>query len=307
MRLRIVFLSLALAAASPAAAQEALPAAPRGDLGLRWWVSTGETQRAHNAQSVSAAAGNPTSVLLYENLDANVFELFGRYTLPSRWFFKGFVGYGKVNRGSFDDEDFLAGQLKFSDTTSSVTQGHVGYGALDVGYQWSFREGAARIGVFGGFTQWTEEVDAYGATDHLGFTGDASRDVRVITNEVRWRGLRLGVAGDFAVSRRLRLALDFAALPYAEVRNEDSHHLRADLGPVPNIVLEGDGWGVQLDAEVRYALAPRTELGLGWRYWHMEIRDGERKLPNLPGFPELPLTELYSTRTGLTLSLRRLW
>jgi hypothetical protein len=39
----------------------------------------------------------------------------------------------------------------------------------------------------------------------------------------------------------------------------------------------------------------------------MKITDGTRRLPNEPGVPELPLTELYSTRTGVTLSLRRAW
>ena len=305
---RYLALSL-LAACATAAAEEASRSTRRGDMGARYWLSTGETNRAHNAQGVVPSAGNPTSVLLYENLDANVFELFARQSTPrDDAFLKGTVGIGRINRGSFDDEDFSAGQVKFSDTTSSVTQGRIGYVTLDVGRQWVRREGAVRLGLFGGFTQWTEDMDAYGATDHLGFIGgDVSRDTLLISNKVRWRALRVGFAGDFVIRGTTRLALDLAFSPYAKVRNEDSHYQRADLGPVPNIILEGEGWGVQWDAELRHEIRRRTELGVGVRYWHMETTKGTRQLPNVPSFPETPLTELYSTRFGVTLSLRRTW
>jgi hypothetical protein len=316
MRIRILSLFLALAAA-PAFAEEPLPLAEasvaepslarRGDLGVRYWLSTGETKRSHNAQGFDPTLGNPTSVLLYENLDANVLELFGRQNFRNNMFLKGTLGVGRINRGSFDDKDFERGQVLTDHTTSSVAEGRIGYGTIDLGYQWVLRDGAVTLGVYGGFTQWTEEVDAYGATDHVGTIGDISRNTLVITNKAVWRALRVGFAGEFAFGTRLRLALDLAAVPYARVRDEDSHYLRDDLGPVPNIILEGEGWGVQWDAELRYEIARRTELGIGVRYWHMEIIDGTRQLPNFPGFPELPLTELYSSRVGVTLSLRRVW
>jgi hypothetical protein len=39
----------------------------------------------------------------------------------------------------------------------------------------------------------------------------------------------------------------------------------------------------------------------------IEANDGTRSLPNRPDVPNLPIVELYSMRTGVTLSLRRLW
>jgi len=305
MRLRVLILALAV---SPAAfSQEEPTLARRGDLGVRYWLSTGETKRSHNAQVLFPAAGNPQSVLLYENLDANVLELFGRQNFRNNLFLKGTLGVGRINRGSFDDQDFDAGQVLTDHTTSSVTGGSIGYGTLDLGRQWVLRDGAVTLGVFGGFTQWTEDMDAYGATDHMGTIGPISRNTLVISNKVVWQALRVGFAGEFVFGRRTRLALDLAVAPYAKVRNEDSHHLRGDLGQVPNIVLEGEGWGVQWDAELRHEIARRTELGIGVRYWHMEITEGSRELPNIPSFPDLPLVELYSTRFGVTLSLRRTW
>lgn len=299
MRIRVLIVLLALAPA--AFAQDA----PRGELGARWWISSGETKISHNSQGLDPILGNPTSVLVYQSLDANVVELFGRQNFHSRWFLKGYIGYGRLNSGGLDDEDFFVGQVKFSDTISSLPQGRVGYGALDLGYHWLLGGGAVSLGVFAGFTQWTETYHAYGLSDLLGFTGNVSREVNVISDKVRWRALRLGVAGDLRIGRA-RLALDFAALPYAQMRNEDSHHLRSDLGPVPNIVDEGDGWGVQLDAELRYEIMRRTELGIGARFWYVEVRDGTTDFRHLAG-GEAPLVDFYTWRSGVTLSLRRVW
>lgn len=305
MRIRALILALAISPA--AAAQDESPAARRGELGVRWWASSGETKISHNAQVLNPTFGNPTSVLVYENLDANTFELFGRQNFRNDLFLKGLVGGGNINRGAFDDEDFDLGQVKVSDTTSSVTQGRIGYGVIDFGRQWVFGEGAVILGVFGGFSQWTEDYDAYGATDHLGaIGGDISRDVNVISNKVRWRALRAGFAGQFAIGHA-RLGLDLALVPYAEMRNEDSHHLRSDLGPVPNIIDEGKAWGVQFDAELRYEIMRRTELAVGARFWYLEVHDGTTDFRNFTFAEEAPLVDFYTKRTGLTISLRRTW
>jgi len=308
VRIRVLILALSFSTLAFAQAQAQAPA-QRGELGVRYWLSTGETKRSHNAQPVDPTLGNPTSVLLYENLDANAGELFGRQNFRGNWFLKGILGYGQVNRGSFDDEDFNLGQVKFSDTTSSVTQGRLAYGALDIGRdEWVLRQGRSRLGAFIGYSQWTESVDAYGATDHLGFIGgDVSRDVRVISNKVIWKSLRVGLAADLALGERSHLALDLALIPYSRLRDEDSHHLRDDLGPVPNIIIEGRGRGVQLGAELRHEIYRRTQLGVGFRYWYLEATEGTRKVPGVPGAAELPLVELYSVRTGVTVSLRRTW
>ena len=307
MRIRVLIGMLLVAGG--ALAQEA-PAYQRGELGVRYWLSTGENKHAHSAQGVAPSLGNPTSVLLYENLDANALELFGRGLFAREWFLKGFLGIGRINTGSFDDEDFNAGQVKFSDTTSSASSGWLSYGTIDVGHQWALRQGAVNLGVFAGYGQWTEQVEASGATDHLGFVGgDIDRSVQVIANKLTWRALRIGFAGQF-VFGRARLSADLAVIPYAEYRNEDSHVLRqapTDLGPSPNIIHTGDGYGVQLDAELGYEVYRRTVLALGWRYWYLESRDGKRNTPNRPDVPDLPVTELYSKRTGLTASLRYLW
>jgi len=311
--MRAAALIIALALSSSALAQDiasfASPPFDRAELGLRYWLSTGENKHAHNAQGLVPSLGNPTSVLLYENLDAHVLEVFGRQRFARDWFYKGTLGLGVITTGSFDDEDYNAGQVKFSDTTSSVSDGWLAYGTIDVGHQWVLKEGAVNLGVFAGFSQWTEQVEASGLTVTVGPPGSIDRSVKVIENKLTWQALRIGFAGQW-IFGRARLAADMALIPYARYRNEDSHLLRQspnDLGPAPNILLEGDGRGVQLDAEFGYQIGKRTVAALGWRYWYLESTDGQRSLPNFPSFPELPVTELYSKRTGATLSVRHLW
>ena len=95
--------------------------AERGfEFGTRYWLSSGENRFAHNAQGADPTLGNPTSILTYEELDARALELHWRSNFSSDgWFFKGNFGLGEVRDGAFDDEDFAAGQVKFSDTTSN--------------------------------------------------------------------------------------------------------------------------------------------------------------------------------------------
>lgn len=311
--LRTRALILGLVIAPCVAAQEAAPR-PQKELGIRYGLSTGETRHSHNAQGVDATLGNPTSVLVYENLDAGVVEFFGRLNFGANWFVKGSIGAGRVNAGAFDDEDFEAGQVLDSHTTSSVPSGWIAHGTIDLGRdEWALRQGRATLGAFAGYSRWTEYLDAYGLTDRRGGAG-IDRDVRVISNELTWNALRVGLAAGFAFTSRTRLVADLALVPYATFRNQDSHYLRSTnpgsqfyLGPVPNLIIDGKGRGMQLDAELIHEVSPRTELGLGLRYWYLESTKGTRTVPNIPGAPDLPLVELVSMRAGLLVSLRSRW
>jgi hypothetical protein len=312
MRIRVLALAAALGA-SAAGAQEP-PSRFRGELGVRYWYSTGIHKHSHNAQDAFPEFGNPTSVLTYENLDAHTVEVYGRQTFGERWFLKGMLGVGRIFNGSFDDEDYFAGQEKFSDTTSSVPEGWLTYAFVDIGrYQWVLGERASSFGAFIGYGQWTEYVDAYGATYTVDTVGDGapiSRGVKVISNKVTWRALRLGLTANVGLTERTRLTTDVAFVPYATVRNEDSHYLRTDpddLGAAPNIVITGRGRGLQIEGELRHEIARRVDLSLGWRYWYLKATHGERTLPNFPDFPALPMVELYSKRFGVLVSLTRRW
>lgn len=291
---------LLLVTALPALAQE------RGlELGTRYWLSNGENHFAHNAQGANPSFGNPTSVLTYDDLDARALEIHWRAAFAGSWFFKGQFGVGELRDGAFDDEDFNAGQVKTDDTTSAVRGERFSYLTLDVGKDlWASEGGRSKLGVFAGFQQWSEQADAFGLTVTVGGSPTFPDSVRVISNDVRWRSLRLGVAGTAALTPRLRVLADLALVPFSDVRNEDSHYLRPDLGPVPNIVTTGRGSGVQLELELRYGFTERLEAGIGVRHWELREDDASVRFGNGSA---LPVTRFETRRTGLTATVVGRW
>ena len=320
----IAFAAAVLAAAgarpacaqAPDAAQEPLPElspAPalvlpedRGwEAGARYWWSQGRTQWNHNAQRVDPTAGNPTSVLDYDRLSAHSIEFTGAKHWRQGWFITGNAGLGTIYKGNLNDADYNRGQVKFSETNSSINEGYLGYITVDGGYNLWRLPGGSTIGLFGGLQYWTEEVEAYGASYVVRPPGQSNigSGVKVITNDVYWASLRAGVAFRTQIAQKFRLVATLAAVPYTHMWNDDSHHLRSDLGSTPNITMDGTGNGYQLDAEMRYAIYKRMELGLGARYWKLKA-DGDI---TFAGRTTVPLNNFESTRYGLTLSLINRW
>lgn len=304
--MRCSFLCALLLAAGTAAAQDAVRLQNGWELGLRYWLSTAQTQWSINSQGVDPTLGNPTSILTYERANAHVLELHARRNLPGQWFVRGSAGLGNVFTGKLTDEDFDLGQVKTLESESSVTGNRLRYAMLDVGGDlWSLDDGS-RLGLFVGYHHWNERLDAYGAK----FPGFSPAEIGatepVISNEVTWNALRVGVSWNVRIDPRTRFSLDAAWLPYARLRNEDSHWLRqdpGDLGPAPNIFVNGRGHGFQLDLELRYRIAASWEAGAGFRHWWIESKRGDARI----GPFGVQLVELESQRTGLTLSLTTRW
>jgi hypothetical protein len=306
--MRLALIALAFGLGIPAQAQDAAQVSAQvSEFGVRYWYSSSTSTRSHNA---FPPFGNPTSILTYDDLNAHALELHGRKGFAGGWFIKGNAGFGPITGGSFRDEDFFVGQVAFSDTTSTVKGNGLLYATLDIGRDlWRFKNGTA--GLFVGYQYWRERLDAYGIVDTLSSppSVDQPESVPVITNETTWQSLRVGFATAAWVGPKTRFALDAALVPYAHVRDADSHWLRTIpgrplfIGPAPNIIMEGDGYGFQLELELRHALQAAWELGVGLRYWWLRSEDGTRNVPGLT----LPLTELESQRFGITLSLTRRW
>jgi hypothetical protein len=289
-------------ASAGAGGQTSWPEA-RAELGVRYWMSSGRTSWSHNAQGTDPALGNPTSTLTYSNLDAQIVELHGRLRVGDDWYVKANGGLGRINTGSLRDEDFFAGQITFSDTNSSVKGKGLAYATFDVGRDiWTSRSGRTVYSMFGGAQRWIERADAYG----LSGSAQADNTTPAISNEVHWNSLRLGLAGRGQLSGRTRISADLALVPFARFRNEDSHHMRTDpgdLGPVPNVINEGRGRGVQFDFELRRALFEDYDLGFGLRYWRLWMARGT----NRGAGQEFPLAEQQTERVGITFSLSRRW
>jgi hypothetical protein len=285
---------------------------PRWELGARFWASEGKTRFDFTSSKSNPASGNPTSVLSYDDMQAYSGEFTWYARNETNTFAKGFVGGGGLSGGSLDDEDFFAGQVKFSDTYSKLDGDDLIYGTIDLGQRFVLLDGRTKLSVSPliGFNFWQETAVAYGARcnpDDVdgAFCGppgtiEVPFSTKVIKNAVNWASLRLGGELRVKLWDRLSLIGDAAVLPVAYVWTYDSHFLRQgrnDLGPVPNGEDRGNGWGYQLEAEARYDFTPSWSAGAGVRYWHAEAGRGNTEFVNF-GL-KVPLNDYSSDRFGV--------
>jgi hypothetical protein len=236
-------------------------------------------------------------------------------------FWKGYVGGGKISGGSLDDEDYFVGQVKFSDTYSEQRGGRLSYFSTDVGvifYDSTKRPSGLkdamvdprgiRLGAFVGYHHWDEKVHAFGIRcnpDDLGgvvLCGPPGSvpvpfTTNVISNKVEWNSLRIGLSGEAQLTNRLKIYGEAVWIPYARMENADSHHLRADLGPTPNILHNGHGNGVMLEGILSYDVTSNFSVGIGARYWHIEA-DGSVVFGPSTINTTAPLNKLESERYG---------
>ena len=69
---------------------------------------------------------------------------------------------------------------------------------------------------------------------------------------------------------------EIAAVPYAALQNKDSHLLREDLGPSPNVIAKSKyAFGVEAELFLNYAVTPKFEISAGVRYWGLTAKPGD--------------------------------
>jgi hypothetical protein len=278
------------------------------EVGVRYWLSSGETSRSIDASFLDptaihpSATGtlNPSATTTYEKLDANIIELFARKRVTGHGFVKGTVGLGKINSGTLTDETFfLIGSQPFQTKGVSGADGKLGYATLDVGRELTQGRETA-FSVFVGYQYWKEEVDANGFTDAFGGPLSLPPGTLYITNQIEWHALRLG--GELRVTRgRTKLIVEGTWIPYAGYRNEATHH----LDPASSPVATGNGRGGTFDAEIRRSFPQLGgfDVGVGVRYWKLYSYKGTE---TAPGF-SFPIVNLESLREGFTFTVAKSW
>jgi hypothetical protein len=283
------------------------------EVGGRYWYSSG--RMSFGFANGNPFFGNPTSTLDWASLSAHSGEVFGRIDhIPSGVFVKGLVGLGTIKGGHIDDLDFLVTQFRFSDTTSDVHNGNLSYGMLDVGWAYSPMVGV-RLGFFGGYHYWREKVTAYGIVCNIpSFIGCPaagavieSFGVPVLSYEPTVHALRVGVESRIALDEHWSFSGEIAGVPFAALRNKDSHLLRQsmdDLGPAPNVITTSSyAFGVETELFVNYAITPNVEMGAGVRYWGvLANRGGVQFGPNF-GVSD-SLNKFDQQRYGLLLHVK---
>jgi hypothetical protein len=139
-------------------------------------------------------------------------------------------------------------------------------------------------------------IDAFGVTNNLtGGTRLVSDSTKVITNDARWSFFRVGLNGKVSPWARVTLSAQVAYLPAVDLKNEDSHYLRNDLGPVPNIHMTGSGDGLMWQVEGRYTIFRGAAIFVAYRDWRFKA-DGDISFG--PSGQRLPLNNFETTRSG---------
>jgi hypothetical protein len=281
--------------------------------GARYWYSIGQNRFAFTNQTFPF--GNPTSTLDWDRMQGHSGEGFWRVDhLPSGVFAKGLIGGGVINGGDMDDLDFLVDQINFSNTTSSVGNASLRYAMIDVGWAYNVPEAGVRFGGFVGYHYWHESMTAFGLicnADQLfnALCGPAGAAIvpsgtPVITWDTTWHAIRVGGDARVQITDRWSVSGEVAFVPYAWMTNDDSHLLRTDLGPVPNVLTHGwRGMGGEAEAFVNYKVLPHFEIGAGVRYWGLFTQAGSVEFGPTFG-PDFPLTKFSTQRYGVLLQAK---
>ncbi|MCZ6576502.1 MAG: hypothetical protein O6950_08660 [Gammaproteobacteria bacterium] len=315
---------------APAPKPKAEPkGAPTFRLGVTAWISDGETSWNHDASALDPRLGNPTSELTYKKVKSNVIEISGRWQ-GERLYTKAAYGAGDISDGTLVDDDFVSasgaaffgtsvsGAHRFSRTHSEIDGDGLSYFNLTVGGQiWRTTTRKGHLNIYAGYQKWKEKYVAKGLEQiectapgvlcapagFVGFTGQ-----RVITNEVEWESIFVGVNGTIQVSRRVALSGDIAYTQKAKMHNEDIHHLRTDLRKDPSFEMSGDGDGWNVEAKVTIKIIKNLSAYVGFRYWKLEVQDGKWTVFPITGSPvNAKLNELSSERKGLILGISNEW
>jgi opacity protein-like surface antigen len=223
------------------------------------------------------------SRLTYEATDSDSGEIFGRIDTPWNWFIKGFYGRGKIHDGRMNDEDFGITQgttgigqgpsfIPYTNTLHPKVDGDTKYATIDVGYDW-WRARTYKLGAFVGYNYYEQNMSAHGC-DQIANEQATNcilprtlSDI-VITQDTKWKSLRVGVAGEFMPHERIKLGAEVAYLPFVRFNGLDRHLFSntevASINPD-----NGYGNGVQLEGVVSFLATQNFSLGVGGRYWAM--------------------------------------
>ncbi|HEY1541899.1 MAG TPA: hypothetical protein VGG01_05775 [Xanthobacteraceae bacterium] len=283
------------------------------EFGARYWYSIGQNRFAFTNNIFPS--GNPTSTLDWDRMQGHTGEGFFRIDhRPTHLYVKGVVGGGILRGGDMDDLDFLFDQLNFSNTTSAIKGNNIAYGIIDLGYSFDVPSAGVRYGAFVGYHYWREQMTAFGLmcnADQVNnvLCGAAGSVVvpfgtPVDVFQTTWNAIRVGGEARYELDDHWTLSGEVAFVPYAWLTNDDSHLLRTDLGPVPNIVTHGThGMGGEAEAFINYKVMPHFDIGAGVRYWGIFTNSGSVDFG--PTFtPDFPLTKFSTQRYGLMLQAK---
>jgi hypothetical protein len=209
-------------------------------------------------------------------------------------------------------------------TTSNITGNNLWYVNGDIGARIvRFPNHRGSLAVFTGIQYWRQQYEATGVVQTfcnpvtpLCSPANNGQDLApgqiAITNTSTWISWRLGVEGDYRVTRKLSLEGRFVFNPVSSLSNDDIHHLRQTAGPTlpalqqdPSFRMTGIGIGADVDVNMSYMVTPRLSANLGYRFWWNHLSNGDVTVYPV-GAPAttINLNEFQTYRYGVTLGLR---
>lgn len=239
--------------------------------GLRYWFDEGRFQKDLGGGELPAEAGSLVSRLTYVT-HSHANELFARLDSPWNLFLKGYTSLGSSHLdGTMNDEDWLADDLVYSNTTH-IVRGKLNYFTVDGGYN-LFHHCDRKLGCFVGYNYYHESNTALGCTQIANpfLEWHIPTSVSGITENVKWESLRLGLNSEMRLCPRLKLSSEVAFLPYTRFRGLDVHLQRTDISN-QNSLEFGRGYGAQTEVILSYLLANKLSVGVGGRYLAMWTR-----------------------------------
>jgi len=302
--------------------------AQKGKLGVRYWHSEGETEWSHCASTACgggasgyvspyAGLGDPTSKLNYSGTKAGIGEIFGTYAID-KILLMGKYGTEIADNdgGKLRDQDWVRNSSNgnsyiFSDTLSVIRDAKVNYYTADLGVMVDEKKTGTKIVPFLGYMRYNEKLNGYGLLYQTVEVTDPERpapgtqthsnSTLVFKNDITWTGFRIGADVDYPLNKEFNLNLNAAYVFGLDAENKDSHVLRDDLGPTPNIKNIGDGgYGYMIDILGQYNYSTQLKFDFGYRWWMFDTDSGNTKFgPNFT--TAFPNRSLKSERSGLLI------
>jgi hypothetical protein len=285
------------------------------------WLSSGQTTWNHNIRSAYPIAGNPSSELTYKNLHSPIIETEAELRFHNNFYIKTTAGFGEIINGKLIDDDFLntgEGDFLASRSASKINGENLWYINLNIGKSLiKLPKDKGVIKCFTGYQHWNEKTAAQGLTYEIctlkGYeegicppetgTNLSLENTKVITNEVTWDSLLLGIGGKYNINERVAITASAAYSPSSTMHNEDTHHLRGDLDK-PSFVMDGLGTGFHLEAKIKVLIEKNLYLTAGYRLWQHTVKNSDIKVKFISYNPQsFPLNDLSTQRDGAIFSL----
>ena len=207
----------------------------------------------HDASAASPLLGSPTSVLYYPDLLAPALKLGASWTLGD-WTIEPQVLLQGMGSGQFRDTDYQANGLAFSDTFSTASGG-LGVRAqirAVPGTTWQMGRVAAKPFIVASFEG--QSLAAQGLTCGTVCAAPAlSGEVTVMRHQIWSARAGVGAQGVLPIGETDDLTARVSA-SLGGLAIDDSHVLRTDLGPSPNIVYRTVVGSIDGELEYRRSL-----------------------------------------------------